>query len=196
MYSMLKDNGKILILASASPRRSLLMKEAGYAFEVRPSDAREISGIAPRELVERNAELKAAATATKYPQRTVIGADTTVALGGETFGKPRDIEDAKRMLRALSGKTHSVFTAVAVAKNDGAKLCIKSAVDESRVKFRKLSDAEIQNYISKVDVMDKAGAYAAQECGESIIERIDGEFDNVMGLPMKTVKKLLDEADF
>lgn len=193
---MLKDNGKILILASASPRRSLLMKEAGYAFEVHPSDAREISGIAPRELVKKNAELKASAVAQKYPLRTVIGADTIVALGNETFGKPRDIEDAKRMLRLLSGKTHSVFTAVAIVKNDGAKVNIKSAVDESRVKFRELSDAEIQNYISKVDVLDKAGAYAAQECGESIIERIDGEFDNVMGLPMKTVKKLLAEADF
>lgn len=193
---MLKDNGKILILASASPRRSLLMKEAGYAFEVHPSDAREISGIAPRELVEKNAELKAVAVAQKYPLRTVIGADTTVALGNETFGKPRDIEEAKKMLRVLSGKTHSVFTAVAIVRNDEAKVNIKSAVDESRVKFRELSDAEIQNYISKVDVMDKAGAYAAQECGESIIEHIDGEFDNVMGLPMKTVKKLLAETDF
>lgn len=185
-----------IILASASPRRRQLMEEAGIPFEAMPSGAREIDSLPPRALVEENARLKAADVAEKFPERLVLGADTTVALGGKIFGKPKDLAEAAQMLRELQGKTHSVWTGVCLAKKSGGKFFSKCAARESKVSFKNLSGAEIAEYLAKVDVLDKAGAYAAQERGEMIIEKIDGDFDNVMGLPMRAVKNLLDTADF
>ena len=163
-----KKMGKI-ILASASPRRSLLLKENGIEFDIEVSRADELDAAlaAPEELVLANARIKAEDVASRHAGRIVLGADTVVAHSGTIFGKPRDLDDARRMLKALSGKIHSV-------------------------KFRKLDDSKIEEYLEKVDVLDKAGAYAAQEHGSLIIEEIQGEFDNVMGLPCKLVKKELD----
>ena len=126
----------------------------------------------------------------------VLGADTTVALGGRIFGKPKDLAEAADMLAALQGRTHSVWTGVCIAKNAGAKTEFKCASMESKVSFKKLGYGEIAEYLRRVNALDKAGAYAAQECGEMIIEKIEGDFDNVMGLPMRLVKNLLDTADF
>ena len=190
------ENCNKIILASASPRRRQLMEEAGIPFEAAPSGAREIDCLPPRELVLENARLKAMDAAEKFPERLVLGADTTVALNGKIFGKPKDPAEAAQMLQTLQGKTHSVWTGVCLAKKSGGKIFSKCAAEESKVGFKKLGGEEIAEYLQKVYVLDKAGAYAAQECGEMIIEKIDGAFDNVMGLPMRTVKNLLDTADF
>lgn len=192
--------GNPIILASASPRRSLLLTQADIAFEVIPSRAAEIndSDANPARLVEINALAKAEEVAERFPNRTVLGADTVVAYGGKVFGKPKDLADAKRMLKILAGNTHQVFTGVAIVEKFGEYTCgesIKRAVEHacSNVTFKKLEDFQIVEYLEKVEVLDKAGAYAAQECGEMIIEKIAGDFDNVMGLPCKLVRKMLEE---
>lgn len=186
--------GKI-ILASASPRRSELLARAGIPFEVEVSRAEEENNpdADPREAVLANAILKAKEVAQRFPGRLVLGADTVVAFGGKVFGKPKDIADAKRMLGILNGNTHSVFTGVAAAyaRADGL-VETEADAEESKVTFRKLSPDGIDEYLGKVNVLDKAGAYAAQEFGELIIERIDGAFDNVMGLPCALAQKKLD----
>ncbi|MDY6068375.1 MAG: Maf family protein [Opitutales bacterium] len=179
-----------LILASKSPRRSLLLRECGIDFETIVPNVREVLvAETPRRLVEQNALIKAQSVAESYPDRLVMGADTIVALGNAVFGKPKDENEALQMLKSLSGKTHSVFTAVAiVCKNKNIK---KVFSRESKVSFKNLSEIEILAYIKAVYVLDKAGAYAAQEKGSMIIEKIDGDFDNVMGLPCKLVKEML-----
>ena len=179
-----------LILASKSPRRSLLLRENGIDFEVVASNATEIVAAAtPRMLVEQNALIKAQSVSENCPDRLVMGADTIVALGNDVFGKPKDEKEAVQMLKTLSGKTHSVFTAVAlVCKSKNIK---KVSSQESKVKFKNLSESEILDYIKAVYVLDKAGAYAAQENGSMIIEKIDGDFDNVMGLPCRLVGEML-----
>lgn len=184
-----------IILASASPRRSELLARAGIPFEVRVSDAAEDNsqGIEPSELVRRNALAKAFSVAARFPERTVLGADTIVSLGGKIYGKPADLRDAERMLRELSGKTHSVFTGVAFAKEGGKKSA--AFAEESRVTFKTLSGVEISEYLKCVDALDKAGAYAAQERGSMIIEKIDGNFDNVMGLPCGLVERELPKFE-
>lgn len=182
-----------IILASSSARRKFLMEEEGYNFEVIASNAAEATQEDipnPIDLVQENAILKADFIAKNFENRVVIGSDTTVALGSQIFGKPRDLNHAKEMLRFLQGKTHSVFTAIAIIKKD-ENICDVS-FDESKVTFKEMSEEDIENYLQKVDVLDKAGAYAAQEFGELIIEKIDGNFDNVMGLPMSLLKKRLD----
>lgn len=184
--------GNKIILASASPRRRELMERAGLDFEVHPASVEEEVQESPddtREIAVRNALLKARAVAEEFPGRLVLGADTIVVLDGAVYGKPRDAGEAFSMLSRLRGRTHSVFTAMALVSNPGAE---RSSCCESRVTFKNLSDAEIRDYISKVHVLDKAGAYAVQECGGSIIEKIDGPFDNVMGLPVGLLKKELD----
>lgn len=183
-----------IILASASPRRSELLERVHIPFEVRVSDAQEDNsqGLEPSELVRHNAYIKALAVARRYPEeRVVLGADTIVALDGKIYGKPSDKKRAAEMLAELSGKTHSVFTGVALAGLGGEKKLV--GAEESRVSFKKLSAAEIEKYIETVNVLDKAGAYAAQEHGSMIIEKIEGNFDNVMGLPCGLVERLLAE---
>lgn len=187
-----KNYNKI-ILASASPRRSELLARAGIPFTVEVSKADEdnSSSDSPEGIVRRNALAKAREVSARFPEATVLGADTIVALGGKIYGKPAGIDDAKRMLAELSGKTHSVFTGVALAAEGGEKVLV--CAEESRVKFKKLSAEDIEKYLKSVNVLDKAGAYAAQECGSMIIEAIDGNFDNVMGLSCGLVKKMLKE---
>lgn len=191
-----KSKEPVLILASASPRRSQLLRQAGIAFEAIPSKAEEIVEDDPEDMVLRNAKLKAESVALAHPQRLVLGSDTTVALGRRTFGKPKDIGQAKQMLGELSGKTHTVYTAVALVKSTPSGLESSSGICASKVSFKKLDTAAIDRYLEKVNVLDKAGAYAAQECADMIIEKIEGPFDNVMGLPISTVKELLKNTNF
>jgi nucleoside triphosphate pyrophosphatase len=180
-----------LILASASPRRAQLLRDAKYAPEIVPADVEELSCdfLSPTELALFNAYRKAAAVASRYPDAVVLGADTLVALGSEVFGKPRDLVDARRMLQQLVGKTHVVITGISVIQMGPGRV-IARAVHTS-VKFRLLTAAEIENYLKIAEPLDKAGAYAAQKSPDVIIERISGSFTNVVGLPMELVLPLL-----
>lgn len=173
-----------VILASASPRRAALLREAGPDFasmQIRTSHVNE--GTDPLE----NARLKAEAVAAAEPRAIVIGADTVIRFNGETIGKPADLENARRILAKLSGHTHDVVTGVCVrcVEND---LLVRFE-ETTHVTFRTLTPETIDAYISAVDVLDKAGAYAIQEHGEDIIEKIDGSLSNVIGLPVERLKE-------
>jgi len=173
-----------IILASASPRRAALLREAGPDFasmQILTSHVDE--GTDPLE----NARLKAEAVSAAKPQAIVIGADTVIRFDGETIGKPADLDDARRILAKLSGRTHDVVTGVCVRclEND---LLVRFE-DITHVTFRTLTHETIEAYIAAVNVLDKAGAYAIQEHGEDIIEKIDGSLTNVIGLPVERLKE-------
>ena len=179
-------------LASASPRRSLLLRQIGVVHDVRPVDLDETrrSGESPRDYVLRLAREKAMAGAAMGDDLPVLAADTTVAIGEEIFGKPRDENDGVRMLAALSGRSHDVLTAVALA-SDGR---LETAICETRVTFRALSTAECRQYWASGEPMDKAGAYAIQGFGAIFIARLEGSYSGVMGLPLCETAALLDSA--
>jgi septum formation protein len=183
-----------LILASGSPRRVQLLREASFDPEVVCPEVAELSCqfLTPSELTRFNARLKAAAVAARFPGSVVLGADTVVALGLEVFGKPQDLDDAHRMLQKLVGKTHEVITGIAMIETNSARLTLRAV--SSTVTFRSLSTKEIEEYLKAVNPLDKAGSYAAQESANAIIERIDGSFTNVVGLPMELVRPLLRSA--
>lgn len=180
-----------LILASGSPRRSDLLEEAGYNFIVVKPDVEENEDMAVpiRELTAENACLKAGAVAKRYPEAVVIAADTLVLLGDTVLSKPADRSDAARMLESLNGSSHEVFTAVAILREKSGKAEYFTVT--TRVHFRDLPAEERTAYHEKIDPMDKAGAYAAQEHGELIIDRIEGSMTNVIGLPMDEVTQAL-----
>jgi septum formation protein len=180
-----------LILASGSPRRSELLAAAGIGFEVIPSPAEEIhdSSLGMAELCEENARLKAIAVFSLHPDAVVIGADTLVFLDGEPLGKPKDMAEAEVMLRRLSGKMNRVCTGVCILR-PGEKVTLLHVVTE--VFFRELDDETLFAYLAKTQPLDKAGAYGIQDRGEMIIERIEGSYDNVMGLPVEQVLQALD----
>ncbi len=184
-----------LILASGSPRRSDLLREAGYRFTVVKPDVVEIEdpAIPIRELTALNARLKADAVASAHPGAVTIGADTLVLLGETVFGKPADYAEASRMLAELNGQTHQVFTAVSFLFHEGEKETVHSLTIATEVTFKKLSHTEMAAYHAKMDPLDKAGAYAAQEHGELIIECITGSLTNVVGLPMEEVATVLEQ---
>ncbi len=177
-----------IVLASASPRRLALLTAAGFSCEAAPVDVDERLRDAetPGAYVERLARLKAEAGAARHPSRVVLAADTTVVVDGDVLGKPVDEADAARMLRRLSGRSHVVMTAVAVAW-DGR---IKSAVEEVEVTFHALSDAEVAAYISTREPMDTAGAYGIQGFGATIVARVDGDYFAVMGLALQLLVRL------
>jgi septum formation protein len=179
----------MLILASQSPRRRELLRREGVDFTVIVKDTEEEhdSGLPPQVLCARNAAAKAEAVAADYPQATVLGADTLVFIDGTALGKPVDEADALRMLMLLQGRTHCVCTAVAVILPGGER---RDFAEISYVTFRSLSEGDARRYMQLVNVMDKAGSYAVQEHGELIIEKIEGDFDNIVGLP---VTRLLQE---
>ena len=181
-----------VVLASASPRRRQLLNLIGIAHEVRPANIDET--MRPRETPRRHAERlareKASAIAKPDPDLITIGADTIVVVNRKILGKPRDTDDAARMLALLSGREHVVTTAVAVSR--GKKL--RSAVEEVRVKFRRLRDDEIETYIATGEPMDKAGAYGIQGYGATIVERIEGDYFAVMGLPIVRLVGLLRDV--
>lgn len=180
-----------LLLVSASPRRRALLAEAGVPFEVRAVAIDETPhfGEEPAHLAERLAREKAAAI--PEVNAWTIAADTVVALDGEVFGKPTTPEEATRMLRRLRGRWHDVLTAVAVRRPDGT---IVSAVERTRVLMRHYNDDEIAAYIASGDPFDKAGAYAIQHPGFHPAERIEGRYDTVVGLPVPTTLRLLNDA--
>jgi septum formation protein len=178
-----------VILASGSPRRRQLLELIGIPHEVRPSNIDET--MRPRETPRRHAERlareKASAIATREPDVITIAADTIVVVNRKVLGKPRDTDDARRMLAMLSGREHTVITAVAVAR--GRKL--RSAIEEVKVKFRRLREDEIDAYIATDEPMDKAGAYGIQGFGATIVECVDGDYFAVMGLPLARLVTLL-----
>jgi septum formation protein len=181
-----------VVLASASPRRHELLNLIGIAHEVRPANIDET--MRPRETPRRHAERlareKASAIAKRDPDLITIGADTVVVINRKVLGKPVDTDDAARMLALLSGREHVVTTAVAVSR--GKKL--RSAVEEVRVRVRRLRDDEIEAYIATGEPMDKAGAYGIQGYGATIVERIEGDYFAVMGLPVVRLVGLLRDV--
>jgi septum formation protein len=181
-----------LVLASASPRRRALLEEAGIAFDVAVVDVDEspLAGETPDAYVTRLARAKALAGRGQHPGAPVLGADTAVVVGTDILGKPRDDADAARMLERLSGRAHDVLTGVALVSDAGERV----AVDRTAVWFKPLSASDIAQYVATAEPRDKAGAYAIQGAGGRFIERIDGSFSNVVGLPMAVVLQLLRET--
>lgn len=185
-----------LVLASASPRRSELLERMGLSFEVHPSHAEEddSGSNGPEKMVFHNAILKAAAMEDTYPHALILGSDTTVAIDDHVLSKPTDLDHAKVMLQRLSGRVHTVYTAVALHWNAGGfKECF---VERSDVRFKPLDDATIDAYFAIVNPLDKAGAYGIQEGRELIIESVDGSVENVMGLPIQALAAKFAEHRF
>lgn len=180
-----------VILASGSPRRRDLLDLIGIPHDVRPANIDEsLRGREPpRKYAERLAREKAVAVATRDASLITIAADTIVLVDRKILGKPANAVDAGSMLRLLSGREHTVVTAVAVARGNK----VKSAVEEVSVTFRKLTDEEIDDYIATGEPMDKAGAYGIQGYGATIVERIEGDYFAVMGLPLVRLVGLLGE---
>jgi len=192
----------MLVLASASPRRRELLTQAGFTFQVHPAHIPEdpVPGEDPIAYVLRLARQKAEAVFAEIAKaaasdepasgamQVVLGADTTVTLDNHIFGKPQDPADASRMLRLLSGRTHRVVTGVAVV----TAVHTEVAAEVTAVRFLSLSDAEIDTYIATGEPMDKAGAYAIQGRAARWIPRIEGDYFNVVGLPIALVSTLLD----
>jgi septum formation protein len=180
-----------LILASASPRRSELLRELGVQFRVVPSDAPEIHNdeLTAREVSQINAYRKARAVAKKFPDAVVLGADTLVYLDTNLFGKPASLEVAYQMLEQLQGRTHEVVTAICLINLRNHRQSIFTETTE--VTFRPLDAVKIRRYLNKVNPLDKAGAYAIQEEGDWIVEKISGSYTNVVGLPVERLQSEL-----
>jgi septum formation protein len=182
-----------IILASASPRREQLLREMGLRFRVvRPDGVEEAThGAAPDVLVMQNAQRKARAVAGRFREALIIGADTEVVLDGVVFGKPRDLADAEVMLTKLAARRHDVWTGV----------CVIHRVYDTEITFaertgvwiKPLNREQIRDYFSKVNPLDKAGAYGAQEYGDLILERVEGSFRNVMGLPVERLRATFEK---
>ncbi len=179
------DSSKV-ILASASPRRRQLLAAAGISFEVIESlvPERHLAGEPARDYAVRMAREKAGAVSSRFPEAIVIGADTIVLCETQILEKPAHPGDARRMLEMLSGRTHTVVTAFALARSGSI---LESSPVESRVTFRKLAEAEIDDYIATEEPFDKAGAYGIQGVGGGFISHVEGSRDNVMGLPTERV---------
>jgi septum formation protein len=180
-----------LILASASPRRRELLAQLGFPFDVVVADVVEHEDPAtdPKVMVAHNAALKADWVASRHPDAVVLGADTTVFLDGEAINKPKDLAEARLILKRLSGREHTVFTGVAV-RHLSRGLRIDEGV-ASQVEFKPFGDGVIENYIRLVNTLDKAGAYSIQEQTDLIIAGFRGSFSNIMGLPMEATKQIL-----
>ncbi len=185
-----------LILASASPRRSELLERMGLSFEVHPSHADEddSGSEGPERMVWNNAALKAESMVGEFTGELVLGSDTTVAIDECVLSKPADLEEAKAMLLRLSGRSHLVYTAVALrwAAGDFSE----TFVERSEVRFKVLTEAAIDHYFQLVNPLDKAGAYGIQAGREWIIESVEGSVENVMGLPIQALKAKFAEHRF
>ena len=179
-----------LVLASASPRRAEILTRLGIDFSVRPPDVEETvrPGELPAVAARRLASEKACSVAMR-PGELVLGADTIVALGGETLGKPAGDTEAIEMLQRLAGRDHHVFTGLAV-RSDAR---INSGVERTKVRFRALARSECEEYVATGEPADKAGAYGIQGRGSALVDGIDGDFFNVMGLPVQLLLRLLAE---
>lgn len=182
-----------LVLASESPRRRELLAKLGVPFEIRTLPVCEYrqGDFPPFELPVRNAELKASRVSTRYPECAVLGADTVIVFGERIIGKPADAAAAKRTLLELAGKTHSVVTGLALLRaGDGTRITWS---ESTRVTFKAYSAAVADEYMRLVNVLDKAGSYAVQEHGDMLVDRVDGDLDNVVGLPLGRLKRELAE---
>jgi septum formation protein len=198
-----------LILASQSPRRAEILRSVGWGFEKKAADVdeTEFEGEKPDDYVKRLAKEKAVAVAETVESGLILGSDTTVVINKQIIGKPADLEDARRMLRILSGNWHEVLTGVALVGKEGEKgregegelseppgvaggLQIVTGFERTRVKFARLSDKEIEFLVQKGDPLDKAGAYAVQAQAALFIEGIEGDYWNVVGLPVNLVYRL------
>ena len=180
---------KKIILASGSPRRRELLKDLGLDFEIYKPDVDEtkLENESGENLCLRLSKLKALCGAKKYPDSVIIAADTIVEIDGKILGKPHDRDEAFKMLKTLQGREHKVITGVSVAKNEK----IISQTEHTFVKFSDLTDSEIREYISTGECDDKAGAYAIQGIGAALIEKINGDYFNVVGLPLCLLRKIL-----
>jgi septum formation protein len=180
----------VLVLASASPRRRELLQNAGIAFTVQPSDIPEVPliGESAKDLAERLARDKALAVFQLNPKDSVLGADTVVVVESEILGKPRDRDDAARMLRSLSGRQHEVITGVCLV-GEAIPAYVRSAT--TLVTMNKIEESELQDYIATGEPLDKAGAYAIQGIASRWITQIEGDYSNVVGLPVPLVWKML-----
>jgi len=187
-----------LVLASQSPRRQELLQLLSIPFKIIPSGVDETtapSDLEPVALARWLAERKAEDVSRRCPEAVVIGADTIVVLGREVMGKPVDREDARRMLRALSGRTHRVITGIAV-RRDGAEPLLLSDAVETEVAFRPVTDNEIEAYLLTGEPMDKAGAYAIQGFAALFAAGIRGDYPNIVGLPVARLAEMLRSAGF
>jgi septum formation protein len=180
------------VLVSASPRRRAILEKLGARIEIAPANIEEeaIPYATPRELALKAAYSKIQARAHEWPHHILIACDTVVALNGQVFGKPRDTEDARAMLRALSGRCHSVISGLAVKATPSSVLL--DAV-ETTVAFRPLTDDEIEQYVRSGEPMDKAGAYAIQGGAKKFVTSIEGDYWNVVGLPIHRLLEMLGE---
>ena len=179
-----------LILASGSPRRRELLTKMGYTFEIIKPDVDEhVKGLA-RDVVRVLSQRKAEAAARDVHSGVIIASDTLVSLDGAALGKPEDEADARRMLHMLSGRTHEVFTGVTIIDTDHNRA--QTRVVRTGVQFRNLTDAEIDQYISTGEPMDKAGAYAIQGGAGAFVEAYDGSYENVIGFPVDDIQAMLN----
>jgi septum formation protein len=180
-----------LILASASPRRAQLLREAGLGFRVVSGEALEVrpEELTARETCQLNAYRKARMVAKSFPDALVVGADTLVCLEDKVFGKPAGVAEAEAMLTELQGCTHQVVTGVCLVHLRRHRQQVFA--ETTQVTFRRLEPEQIRAYLKAVNPLDKAGAYAIQEKGELIIETISGSFSNVVGLPMERLQRVL-----
>ena len=184
----------MLVLASASPRRQELLRSAGILFTVQPADIPEtpFDGEAPQAFGERLAREKALAVLERRPNDFVLGADTIVIVDRQILGKPRDSDDAMRMLKMLSGRSHEVTTGVCLGSSAiGGFVDVRS--ETTKVTMTEVSDEEIRSYVAMGEPMDKAGAYAIQGRASRWISRIEGDYSNVVGLPVSLVFRMLRE---
>ena len=184
---------KEVILASASPRRKELLGEIGLRFKVEPSNYDEDipSALEPHELARKISLEKAKVVADKYQNVIVIAADTFIVFGDQILGKPHTEKEARRMLEAISGKSHSVITGFTIIDTGNHKTLSKSV--ETKVYIRKLTLAEIDAYVKSKEPLDKAGAFAIQGSGAVFVEKIEGDYSNVIGLPLSTLTETLKE---
>ena len=184
----------MLILASESPRRRELLGTLGIPFEIRSAKVEELEqaedACSVSLLPQKNACLKAQAVAEMYPGAVVLGADTAIVFENQLIGKPRDPEDAHRILEMFSGKTHQVITGIALMRAGEKPFC-RQWSEISEVTFKPLSCEIIDEYLKKVHILDKAGAYAIQECGDMIISGFTGELNNIIGLPLLRLEEEL-----
>jgi septum formation protein len=183
---------KKLVLASASPRRKQMLKELGMRFSVVHTSAEEpphVRGEAPSAYVQKNAELKARIAARAIKDAFVIGADTVVVYRGRVLGKPLTLQHAFDYMHLLNGRTHAVYTGLCIV--DTSDNSVLRAYEKTKVVFRKLTENEIRQYVSRINPLDKAGAYAVQGEGALIVESIAGCYYNVVGFPIARLEQML-----
>jgi septum formation protein len=185
----------MLVLASASPRRQELLRNAGIPFALHPTQIAEIpnSAEAPQAFAERMAKEKAQAVLLQRPADVILGADTVVVVDQQILGKPADQSDAARMLRLLSGRTHTVITGVCLLRTELRNGYCDVRSETTRVTMDALTDRDIASYVATIEPMDKAGGYAIQGRASRWISRIEGDYFNVVGLPVALVVKMLRE---